>query len=444
MPAKPIGLDALMKGLASPESAPRLLELSMRTDLDREYLHWDRLRFRRPPDGLTLREWWLAIKFRRMGQFRPIPLRAVDGSPFGFAAVDLLHRQCHEADRRIGTTVTVPDPLTTKETKNRYLVRSLTEEAITSTLLEGAATTREKARDLLRSGRKPRSEAERMIVNNYLTMRRIADLKDRPLTPELVYEIHERVTRDTLEDPNDAGRPRAANRDIRVRDRLDRVLHVPPPAEQLQERMLSMCRFANEQDTEPYVHPIVRAMIVHFWLAYDHPFVDGNGRTARALFYWAMLRYGYWLCEFISVSEIILTEPAKYGRAFLYAETDGNDLTYFLLHQLDVMARAIQALFEFIEQKTAEIHAIEGRLRNAESFNHRQRAVLGHALRHPSAVYTMDAHRREHGVVHQTARVDLLELADRGFLRARKTGRQWRFTPAADLESKLRPTNPSD
>lgn len=40
-------------------------------------------------------------------------------------------------------------------------------------------------------------------------------------------------------------------------------------------------------------------------IAYMHPFVDGNGRTARALFYWYMLKSGYWLTEYLSISRVI-------------------------------------------------------------------------------------------------------------------------------------------
>ena len=96
------------------------------------------------------------------------------------------------------------------------------------------------------------------------------------------------------------------------------------------ERMGLMCDFANSKTPEGFVHPVLRSIILHFWLAYDHPFVDGNGRVARALFYWSMLRHGYWLFEFVSISQIILKAPVKYGRAFLYTETDDNDLTYFI------------------------------------------------------------------------------------------------------------------
>ena len=92
------------------------------------------------------------------------------------------------------------------------------------------------------------------------------------------------------------------------------------------------------------MHPAIRAIILHFWLAYDHPFIDGNGRTARALFYWLMLRHGYWLFEFISISEIILKAPVQYGEAFLYTETDQNDLTYFIIHQTEVIRKSMQSL----------------------------------------------------------------------------------------------------
>ena len=65
-----------------------------------------------------------------------------------------------------------------------------------------------------------------------------------------------------------------------------------------------------------FLHPVIRSILLHFWVAYDHPFVDGNGRNARALFYWSMLRHGFWLAEFFSISHEILKAPRKYYRAF--------------------------------------------------------------------------------------------------------------------------------
>jgi len=120
------------------------------------------------------------------------------------------------------------------------------------------------------------------------------------------------------------------------------------------------------------MHPVLRAILLRFWLAYDHPFVHGNGRTARALFYWSMLRQQYWLFEYISISEILLRAPAKYALAFLHTETDRNDLTYFIVHQATVIRRAIQELHVYIQRKAQELASTEAVLKSGADLNHRQ------------------------------------------------------------------------
>ncbi len=404
-----------------------------------KYYHWDKIRHLAPPEGLSTPEWWLALKFRRGTQYRGLPLRDTGGKPFVYAFADPIPERLHEIDLSLGGSIGMPEQVTNRETKDRYLVSSLIEEAITSSQLEGAATTREQAREMILANRKPRDTAERMILNNYLTMRHLADMKTRELTPELVLDLHTRVTSDTLADATDAGQIRSSDRAVRVHDSAENaVLHEPPPADELDKRMDSMCAFANGESEHGYVHPVLRSIILHFWLAYDHPFVDGNGRTARALFYWSMLRYEYWLCEYISISEILLKAPSKYARSFRYTETDENDLTYFILYQLDVIRRAIAQLRRYVKRKTSELQRLEAELKATTLLNHRQRALIGHALRHPRHIYSVESHLRSHNVVHQTARNDLLDLAERKLLTARKVGRKWRFVPAPDLERKLR------
>jgi Fic family protein len=198
-----------------------------------------------------------------------------------------------------------------------------------------------------------------------------------------------------------------------------------------------MCAFANGEIPGHFVHPAVRAMLLHFWLAYDHPFLDGNGRTARALFYWAMLSGGYWLFEFISISDILLRAPSKYYRAFLYTETDDNDATYFLVHQAEVIRRAILTLHAYIARKTKEVESSHQLLRNCEDLNHRQAALLSHALRHPGKSYTIEGHQRSHDTAYDTARRDLLSLAEAGLLTKRKRGRAMVFSASADVLEKL-------
>jgi Fic family protein len=225
---------------------------------------------------------------------------------------------------------------------------------------------------------------------------------------------------------------------VRVMDDEGEIYHTPPSAIELPERLQQMCRFANGETPDQFIPPVVRAILLHFWLAYDHPFVDGNGRTARALFYWCMLRNKFWLFEFVSISNILVKAPVQYARSFLYTETDENDLNYFILYQMDVIHRAICALHEYINRKQQELSETAGNLRLLKNFNHRQQAVLTHALRHPSQEYTITSHRRSHAVAYATARSDLLELAEQKLLTERKRGRAIIFEASPDLNNQLK------
>ena len=411
--------------------------VAARTLNDRKYLHWDKLRHLEPPLGLSHRQWWCAIKMNRSSQYRQLPLKDDTGRAFQYTLADPIPETLHEIDTGAGGRIEMAEPITNPETKDRYLVGSLIEEAITSSQLEGAATTRLVAKEMLRTERPPRDRSERMILNNFRAMQRIGKLKDEPLTKDLIFEIHRLITDRTLEDPAGAGRFRRPDERIDIGDDYGNVFHVPPPAEQLEARMAALCAFANGKTGPEFVHPAIRSMVLHFWLAYDHPFVDGNGRTARALFYWSMLRCGFWLCEFISISEIIRKAPAKYGRAFLYTETDANDLTYFLIYHLEVVRRAIGQLHDYVGRKTKELQVLEGELRGVAALNHRQRALIGHALRHPGHRYAIKSHQRSHGIVYQTARTDLLDLVEQELFTRGKVGRTLSFTPVGDLAERL-------
>jgi Fic family protein len=377
----------------------------------------------------------------RQATYRPIPLQDRNGKPFRYALVDPVLEAISGIDRDASGRIEVGEQITNPDVRDRYLVTSLIEEAASSSILEGAATTLERAKEMIRAGRAPQDQGERMVLNNYVAMRRILELSDQPLSPDFIFDLHRMVTEGTLEDPAAAGRlrrPGEPTDEIVVTDRTDgTTLHVPPAANQLPDRLQRMCDFANEPSAEPYIHPVIQAILLHFWLAYDHPFVDGNGRTARALFYWSMLRRGYWLMSFVSISRLLTKAPARYARSFLYTETDENDLTYFLLFQLEILRHAIDGLHRFLTRKTKEIQAVERLLHPSVGLNHRQLALLGHAIRHPGARYTIESHRTSHDVVYQTARTDLHELADRGLLVRRKAGRRFVYSPPPDLTDRL-------
>ncbi len=440
MPRRPPDLDPLLRSMdADPARLAQVLTSAADHAAGR-HLHWDQLRRREPPPGLTHEEWWIAEKLQRSVSAQVIPVRDSADAPFRYSLTVPIQQRLHRLDLGAGGSVGMPAQITNPETRDQYYVSSLIEEAITSSQLEGASTTRRVAKEMIRSGRAPADRSERMIYNNYLTMQEIRRLKDQPLSRRLLYDIHRSVTDGTLDDDGASGRLRNPDERIRVVDQRDgAVLHTPPPASELPARLDAVCRFANAASGGPerFVHPVLRSIILHFLLAYEHPFVDGNGRTARALFYWSMLRRGYWLVEFLAISPIIRSGPARYGRAFLHTETDDNDLTYFIDYHLDVLDRALRALHAYLERKSKQWRHLEYVVQGLTGLNHRQRALLGHALRHPRYPYTIEGHRSSHDVVYQTARSDLLELADLGLLEASKIRNRWRFLPVADLERRL-------
>lgn len=437
LPESPPGIQQLWAEARRADRLANLLQALFSPLVGGKYVHWDKLRRLPPPTDVSHREWWLALKLSRKALYKQVPLTDTSGEPFRYALPDPIPEQLHQIDLGAGGRIGMPEQITNPATRDRYYVASLVEEAITSSQLEGAATTRRVAKEMIRSGRPPRDRSERMILNNFRTMQHISQWQRKPLTKELVLEIHRLVTHQTLHDASAAGRFRRSDEQAVVGDLYGQVFHKPPPADELEDRMARMCDFANAKTPEGFLHPVIRSIILHFWLSYDHPFVDGNGRTARALFYWSMLHHGYWLCEFISISQIIRKGPAKYGRAFLYTETDDNDLTYFILYHLEVLRRAVAELHKYIRRKTEELRAIERRLQGVNLLNYRQRALISHALRHPDQRYTIASHRVSHNVVYETARNDLLDLKRRGLLRAEKVSKTWHFTPVADLELRL-------
>jgi len=220
-------------------------------------------------------------------------------------------------------------------------------------------------------------------------------------------------------------------------------LHTPPNADELPERLEMLCAFANGDLDETFVHPVIKAIILHFMLGYDHPFVDGNGRTARALFYWSMSNANYWLMEFISISRIIKKAPAQYGKAYLYTETDENDLTYFIIHQIEVIEKAIKDLQVYLEDKMKGVEYAEELLENNSKLkgklNFRQLALIRHAIKHPRFIYKINEHQNSHGISYETARSDLLQLSDKlKLLKKLKSGRSIVFVAPSDLEEKIR------
>jgi len=314
-----------------PARFQQLMSVGLGPAPEGRYRHWETFRFALPLPDVSAEEQWLAVTLAREAIHRRLPLQDRAVNPFRCALPSIALEMLHHIDRDASGNVGGSEQGTDDATRDTYLVRSVVEEAITSSQLEGASTTRKVAKAMIQEGREPRDRGERMIRNDYEGMSFVRRVVKERLTPEIVLELQRRLTDDTLDIADGAGRLRRADEDIVIEDETGTRLHTPPRADELESRMRAMCDFANGVNETEYLPAPVRAIVLHFWLAWDHPFVDGNGRTARALFYWCMARQGYWLCEFVSISRILRRARGQYARAYLYTETDDNDVTYFLL-----------------------------------------------------------------------------------------------------------------
>jgi Fic family protein len=282
---------------------------------------------------------------------------------------------------------------------------------------------------MLTSGRKAKNDDERMIVNNYLLMQEVKRTKNEPLSIAMILEYHKIATRDNSNNGNIAGSFRR-NNNIVITDGFDVVVHEPPSFEQIEQRLKTVCAFANTEHSGEeggqFIHPIVKAIILHFMIAYEHPFPDGNGRTARAIFYWFMLKNGFDFFEYVSISKLLKDAPVQYGKSFLYSEKDDNDLTYFIFYQIDIIIRAIDELLDYLQAKSREFEEVADLLSTSKignRLNFIQKDIVKKAIKNPGRIFTSKEIMHDYDKTANTARKYLNELVDYNILAIIKSGK---------------------
>ncbi len=408
-------------------SNPQMMEVVHRCEA--KYRHWHKVRYIARASDLDPVLLWAMIKFARGTRRRDLPFTDRDGQHMTYTVPDWLQEELMMIDRQLAGQITFDDQSqVTNQQRDRFIISALMEEAIASSQLEGASTTHRVAKEMLRQNRPPRDRSEQMIVNNYRAIMFIREQRHTPLSPELLIDLQQILTAKTLDRPDECGRLRHEGEHVVVEDPYGEVLHTPPPASTLPGRLKALCAFANEttEGESTFIHPVIRAMTLHFQLAYDHPFCDGNGRTARVLFYWYMLRTGYWMFEFLPISKLIYRSPSKYSLAFQYVETDEFDLTYFLMYHARVIRLARRELQQYLARKRHETQTARLAFRSLK-VNDRQRMVLLDALEQPSREFTIEEHRAKQRVSYHTARADMLGLEELGYLNRRRLGKRFLF-----------------
>ena len=297
--------------------------------------------------SIPAKKLWAVVLFfrRRNAQTLPI-IRDENNQHFSFRSPKGLQAFLHHIDMNWGKRAT-------RGHDKAYVVDELQEEALASSKIEGASTTHARAREMLATRSKPRDRHEHMIMNNYLVLKEIEEHEVPTLTPEVFFRWHAMLLKNTSDDfQGISGRLRYDQEDVAVSD--DRyIYHRPPKADFVQKAIPELLDLANGKPENTFLHPLIRACAVHFWVGYLHPFVDGNGRLARALFSWVLWRHGYPLLLYAPVSRCILESKNRYGMAFVHTEQDSADFTYFLGYMLEKFSKALMETEQYLKRSQA-------------------------------------------------------------------------------------------
>ncbi len=373
-----------------------------------EYLYWDKVKYK--SKDINPVDLWNAVKLHRkiksnavtFGQYR-----------FFYVVTDYLQRALHQFDMHIGGTLGSNIEIAESD-KTKYIISSIMEEAISSSQMEGANTTRKKAKEMIQKEQKPKNKSEQMIMNNFITMKHIVQHKNEDITPEKILYIHKLMSNKTLDEIEDEGRFRD-NNEVHVVNHINsEIVHTPPTNDELEKLINDLCFFFNN-DSKDFIHPIIKGCIIHFMVGWIHPFTDGNGRTARALFYWYMLKKGYWLTEYLSISRIIKDTKNQYEKAYLYSENDENDLSYFITYHVKTMEKAFDALKEYINRKQKEVFQA-AKFMKIPLVNERMAQILKILNDDSDRILNIKEIENRFNISNYTARTDLKTLVDLGFL----------------------------
>lgn len=402
-----IGEKELFEAMINPPTGE---VASLVNKINENYGYWDSVKYKECPKWCSPQKLWAYVKASRIKNM------AYVWQKYGItlSVTNEMQRMCHELDMNFGGFWGANDVIP-NDNKERYLVSSLMEEAIFSSQMEGAATTRRVAKDMLRKKITPKDKSQQMIANNYQTIQFVIQHKDTPLTPDLLLHVHELMTEHTLANPNNAGMFRNSD-DVVVENGITHeIVHEPPSYKEIPGFIEDLCNFFNDERPKVFIHPIIRGIIIHFMVAYVHPFVDGNGRTARALFYWYMLKQKYWLTEYLSISRVIAKSKNSYEKSFLYTEADGKDIGYFVAYNLRVLSLSFRQLQEYLRRKQDEKKAANTFLRLG-GINSRQAQIINMFVENPKEVVTVKDLQNKFYVSATTAKSDIMGLVERGLV----------------------------
>ena len=400
---------------------------------EESYMHWERAKFVSPPEGLTASEaWYLAREIRKLSA-KQTGIKTETGDYFTLYRPNYVDKYLRKIDMYAGGQFIVEHSSDmARSEKQKYLTRGIIEEAIASSQLEGADTSRKYAKKMIAENKKPTNRSEWMIMNNYKTLQIVEEnYKDRELSIEMLLELQSLLTENAI-DETDKGRFRKDEDEIVV-VYSGKVAHIPPKEDVLLKEINRLIKYVNNNDH--FIHPVIKAIQIHFWIGYLHPFVDGNGRLARTLFYWYMIKNEYWAMAYLPISMVIKRSPKNYTYSYIYTEQDNHDLTYFFDYNIKKIVKSIDEFMEYVDKIKAENIEVEDKLRKLIVLNDRQKQSIHYLLADSNQYLTITTHQNMNRISRGTARADIISLEKTGLITPIKYGVNIRYYASDKLRA---------
>lgn len=373
---------------------------------------------RRLPVSVSIRQFWPELERERRRHSQELPLPDQSGKPFWFVLTGGIEKQCDAiaelARRDIAFTGPEFDAL---------FQNAVVDEAVYSSVIEGAFNSREQAAEFIRRNKQPRNKSEQMVKNNYDALTYVLEHLEDEINEETILQIARIVTRSGAEVQVTGYRDGA----VYVTGR-EGVVYTPPQADAVPEMMRLLVEFIQKSE----LHPLLKACIAHFYFVYVHPFGDGNGRTARALSYMMLLQAGYDFFRYFSISGVVAEERGKYYRSMRNVEDSDGDMTYFIDAYSGMLARTVEKMEHHLKYHVLARQKLKALEQNG-TLNERQLKGAKWLLEGSNSSVTVEAWRRKYKVVTETARRDLLALCDAGLLSRELDGRKAVFCVLREL-----------
>lgn len=231
-----------------------------------------------------------------------------------------------------------------------------------STAIEGNRLSLEEVSDLM-IGREITAQArdKKEVINYFEALRFVDTLASKPnVTEKDILKLHRLITKDVLENPENSGHYRSGQQYVVVGNRITReITFRPPETKEVPRLMGELVEWLNSQDRER-LNPVIEAAVTHYELVRIHPFIDGNGRTARALATLVLVRRDFDTKRFFALDDYYNADRRRYYEALQSVKPDSRDLTYWLEYFSEGVAISIKA----VEEKVLDL--TQGKTREPE------------------------------------------------------------------------------